>query len=34
MLVDLQNTNVTLTFEINQIRNEMKDYNVRTPFLQ
>lgn len=34
MLIDLQNTNVTLTFEINQIRNEMKDYNVRKPFLQ
>ena len=34
MLVDLQNNNISLTFEINQIRNEMKDYNVRTPFLQ
>ena len=34
MLVDLQNKNISLTFEINQIRNEMKDYNVRTPFLQ
>ena len=32
MLVDLQNSNIILTFEINQIRNEMKDYSVRTPF--
>ena len=32
MLLDLQNNNIQLTFEINQIRNEMKDYNVRTPF--
>ena len=32
MLLDLQNNNIILTFEINQIRNEMKDYTVRTPF--
>ena len=32
MLVDFQNFNVSLTLEINQIRNELKDYNVRTPF--
>ena len=32
MLVDFQNHNVSLTLEINQIRNELKDYNVRTPF--
>ena len=32
MLLDLQNNNINMTFEINQIRNEMKDYNVRTPF--
>ncbi len=31
-LVDLANYNVSLTLEINQIRNEMKNYNVRTPF--
>ena len=32
MLVDLQNFNISMVFEINQIRNEMKDYNVRKPF--
>lgn len=32
MLVDLQNNSINMTFEINQIRNELKDYNVRTPF--
>ena len=32
MLLDLQNNNINMTFEINQIRNELKDYNVRTPF--
>lgn len=30
--VDLANFNISLTLEINQIRNEMKNYNVRTPF--
>ena len=30
---DLQNYNISMTFEINQIRNEIKDYNVRTPYL-
>lgn len=30
--VDLANSNISLTLEINQIRNEMKNYNVRTPF--
>ena len=34
MMIDLQNNNISLTFEINQIRNEMKDYNVRKPYLQ
>ena len=34
MMIDLQNNTISLTFEINQIRNEMKDYNVRKPFLQ
>jgi len=33
ILVDLQNYNISMTFEINQIRNEIKDYNVRTPYL-
>ena len=33
LLVDLQNYNISMTFEINQIRNEIKDYNVRTPYL-
>lgn len=32
MYFDLQNYNISLTLEINQIRSEMKDYNVRTPF--
>jgi hypothetical protein len=32
MLVDLQNFNISMLIEINQIRNEMKDYNVRKPF--
>jgi hypothetical protein len=32
MLIDLQNNNISLTFEINQIRNELKDYKVRTPY--
>jgi len=30
--VDLANFNISLTLEINQIRNEMKNYDVRTPF--
>ena len=34
MLLDLQNNNLILTFEFNQIRNEMKDYKVRKPFFQ
>jgi hypothetical protein len=33
MLLDLNNSNVQLTFEINQIRNEMKNYEVRKPFV-
>ena len=33
MLVNFNNSNVQLTFEINQIRNEMKKYEVRKPFL-
>ena len=32
MLIDLQNYNISMIFEINQIRNEIKDYTVRTPF--
>ena len=32
ILADLGNYNISLTLEINQIRNEMKNYNVRTPF--
>ncbi len=32
LLVDLANFNISFTLEINQIRNEMKNYNVRTPF--
>tara|TARA_B100000902_G_scaffold292440_1_gene278834 strand:- start:8140 stop:9114 length:975 start_codon:yes stop_codon:yes gene_type:complete len=32
MLVDLDNYNVSFTLEINQIRNEIKNYNIRTPF--
>ena len=31
LLVDLLNNNVVFSFEINQIRNEIKDYNVRKP---
>lgn len=31
LLVDLLNNNVVFSFEINQIRNELKDYNVRKP---
>ena len=33
MLVNFNNSNVQLTFEINQIRNEMKNYEVRKPFV-
>ena len=32
MLVDFHNFNVSLSLEINQIRNEMNNYEVRTPF--
>ena len=32
LLVDLGNLNISLSIEINQIRNEMKNYDVRTPF--
>ena len=32
LLVDLGNLNVSLSIEINQIRNEMKNYDVRKPF--
>ena len=32
ILVDLGNYNISFTLEINQIRNEMKNYNVRKPF--
>lgn len=32
ILIDLGNYNISCTLEINQIRNEMKNYNVRTPF--
>ena len=32
MIIDLHNHNVSLTLEINQIRNELKDYKVRTPY--
>ena len=32
MLVDFHNSNVSLSLEINQIRNEMNNYEVRTPF--
>ena len=31
LLVDLLSNNVVFSFEINQIRNELKDYNVRKP---
>lgn len=33
MLVNFNNSNIQLTFEINQIRNEMKKYDVRKPFV-
>lgn len=33
LLVDFQNFNLSLTLEINMIRNEIKKYDVRTPFL-
>jgi hypothetical protein len=32
MLVDFHNFNVSLSLEINQIRNEMNNYEVRTPY--
>jgi hypothetical protein len=32
MLVDFHNYNVSLSLEINQLRNEMNNYDVRTPF--
>uniref|UniRef100_A0A6C0D5G0 DUF5901 domain-containing protein n=1 Tax=viral metagenome TaxID=1070528 RepID=A0A6C0D5G0_9ZZZZ len=32
MLVDFHNFNVSLSLEINQIRNEMNNYDVRTPY--
>ena len=32
MSVNFNNYNITLALEINQIRNEILDYNVRTPF--
>lgn len=32
MLVDFQNFNISFALEINQIRNELKDYKVRTPY--
>lgn len=32
MLVDFQSYNVSFAIEINQIRNEMNNYNVRTPY--
>ena len=32
MLVDFQNYNVSLSIEINQLRNEINNYEVRTPF--
>ena len=32
MLVDFNNFNVSLSLEINQIRNEMNNYEVRTPY--
>ena len=31
-MVDLGNLNISLSIEINQIRNEMKNYDVRKPF--
>ena len=32
MPVDFKNTNIVMTLEINQIKNEIKNYDVRTPF--
>ena len=32
MLVDFHNFNVSLSLEINQIRNEMNNYEVRSPY--
>jgi len=32
MLLDFNNFNVSLSLEINQLRNEMNNYDVRTPF--
>lgn len=32
MPVDFKNTNIVMTLEINQIKNEIKKYDVRTPF--
>jgi hypothetical protein len=32
MLVDFHNYNVSLSLEINQLRNEMNNYDVRTPY--
>ena len=32
MLVDFNNFNISLSLEINQLRNEMNNYEVRTPF--
>ena len=32
MLVDFNNYNISLSLELNQIRNEMNNYDVRTPF--
>lgn len=32
MLADFQGQNIVLTLEINQIKNTIKDYDVRTPF--
>ena len=32
MLVDFNNFNISLSLEINQLRNEMNNYEVRTPY--
>ena len=32
-LVEFNNNNISFTLEINQIRNEIKNYNVRTPYV-
>jgi hypothetical protein len=32
MLLDFNNFNVSLSLEINQLRNEMNNYDVRTPY--